>query len=213
MTTLDLINEHPFLEGLPHPWLDRLALQARRANYHQGYRLFSEGGKAEHFWLVRSGLIALNIHTPQRGDVVIETIGPGTVLGWSWQFPPYRWHFGAVAAEHTLTIRFDAAGVRRLCADEPALGYELSQRFMSIVMERLQATRVRLLDLYGVSVPEEALPVQPEAVGLAPTGTVPAEAPQVMPPQALDPRAASQAVGAPQVVAGGVAAPSGGELP
>jgi hypothetical protein len=62
-------------------------------------------------------------------------------------------------------------------------------------------------------VPEEALPVQPEAVGLAPTGTVPAEAPQVMPPQALDPRAASQVVGAPQVVAGGVAAPSGGELP
>jgi hypothetical protein len=61
-----------------------------------------------------------------------------------------------VAAEHTLTIRFDAAGVRRLCEDEPALGYELSQRFMSVVVERLQATRVRLLELYGVGAPVPA---------------------------------------------------------
>jgi CRP-like cAMP-binding protein len=150
MTALDLIHGHPFLDDLEPRWLDRLALLARRANYHQGYRLFSEGGKADHFWLVRDGLIALDIHAAGRGNVTIETIGAGTVLGWSWQFPPYRWHFGAVAAEHTLTVRFDADGVRRLCAEEPALGYELSQRFMSVVVERLQATRLRLLDLYGI---------------------------------------------------------------
>lgn len=164
MSTLDLINEHPFLDGLPRHWLDRMALQARRANYHQGYRLFNEGGKAEHFWLIRSGLVALDIRTP-RGEVVMETIGPGTVLGWSWQFAPYRWHFGAVAAEHTLTIRFDAAGVRRLCEEEPALGYELSQRFMSVVVERLQASRVRLLDLYATERPADVS----ELSGLIPT--------------------------------------------
>lgn len=162
MTTLDLINEHPFLDGLPRDWLDKMSVQARRANYHQGYRLFSEGGRAEHFWLVRSGLIALDINTAGRGDVAVETIGPGTVLGWSWQFPPYRWHFGAVAAEHTLTVRFDAAGVRRLCQNEPALGYELSQRFMSIVVQRLQATRSRLLDTYGLTDPE-GIPTVPPA--------------------------------------------------
>lgn len=151
MTTLDLINEHPFLDGLSRDWLDKMSLQARRANYHRGHRLFAEGGKAEHFWLVRSGIVTLDITIPGRGDVVVETIGPGTVLGWSWLFPPYRWHFGAVAAEHTLTIRFDAEGVRRLCGNDPALGYELSQRFMSIVVQRLQATRVRMLDMYALA--------------------------------------------------------------
>jgi CRP-like cAMP-binding protein len=149
-----MINEHPFLDDLDPRWLSRMSVQARRANYHQGYRLFAEGGRAEHFWLIRSGAVVLDIRTPERGDVAIETLGPGTVLGWSWQFPPYRWHFGAVAAEHTLTIRFDAAGVRRMCEEEPALGYELGQRFMSVVVERLQSTRVRLLDLYGARPPE-----------------------------------------------------------
>lgn len=149
MTTLELINEHPFLDGLSTDWLDRMSVQARRANYHAGYRLFSQGGRSEHFWLIRHGRVALDIDAPGRGHVTIETIGAGSVLGWSWQFPPYRWQFGAVATEPTRTIRFDAEGVRRLCEEDAALGYELSQRFMSIAVQRLQATRMRLLDLYG----------------------------------------------------------------
>jgi CRP-like cAMP-binding protein len=86
---------------------------------------------------------------PGRGDVVVETLGPGAVLGWSWLFEPYRWHFGAVAVEETLTVEMDGAGVRRLCEQDPALGYELTRRFMAVVVHRLQANRMRLLDLYG----------------------------------------------------------------
>ena len=166
MTTLELINEHPFLDGLSDNWLDRMSLQARRANYHQGYRLFNEGGRAEHFWLIRHGTVALDISAPGRGPVTIETIGAGSVLGWSWQFPPYRWQFGALALEQTLTIRFEAEGVRRLCAEDPALGYELSQRFMAIAVRRLQATRMRLLDLYG-----QGHPRLPEGGPLLPDGS------------------------------------------
>jgi hypothetical protein len=82
--------------------------------------------------------------------VVVETLGAGAVLGWSWLFAPYRWHFGAVAVENTLGIELDGPGVRQLCARDPALGYELSTRFMQVMVERLQATRVRLLDLYAI---------------------------------------------------------------
>jgi hypothetical protein len=89
------------------------------------------------------------MHLPGRGDVVVETLGPGTVVGWSWLFPPYTWHFGAVAVEETQAIEFDARGVLNLCEREPALGYDLSIRFMAVLLDRLQATRVRLLDLYG----------------------------------------------------------------
>jgi CRP/FNR family cyclic AMP-dependent transcriptional regulator len=78
--------------------------------------------------------------------VIGDSLGPGTVLGWSWLFPPYRWHLGATAMEPTLTIVFDAAGVRRLCEQEPAIGYELHRRFMAVVVDRLQATRLRLLE-------------------------------------------------------------------
>jgi CRP/FNR family transcriptional regulator, cyclic AMP receptor protein len=149
ITTLDLLTAHPFLEGLPAPWLERLTYQAKRAVYHGGRRLFREGNRAEHFWLIREGRVALEFNVPGRGDIVIEQLGPGGVLGWSWMFPPYRWHFGAVAAEQTLAIEFDGPGVHRLCEEDPALGYELTRRFAAVLIDRLQAARLRLVDVYG----------------------------------------------------------------
>lgn len=149
MTALELLTTHPFLAGVPAPWLERLSYQAHRAVHRSGNRLFREGDRADRFWLIRDGRVALDIDVPGRGNVVIEELGAGSVLGWSWLFPPYRWHFGAVAAEQTLAIELDGAGVRRLCAEDPALGYELTTRLAGVLVERLQATRFRLLDLSG----------------------------------------------------------------
>jgi CRP/FNR family transcriptional regulator, cyclic AMP receptor protein len=146
ITTYDLLASHPFLSGIAEERLVRLSTWARRSPFHAGARVFSEGGHADRFWLIRDGLVRLETRVPGRGDVEIETLGPETVLGWSWLFAPYRWHFGAVAVEPTLTVELDGGGVRRLCDDDPALGYDLTRRFMSVVVERLQATRIRLLD-------------------------------------------------------------------
>jgi CRP-like cAMP-binding protein len=129
--------------------LDRLARWSHRSLIHAGHRVFSEGGRAERFWLLRDGEIGLDVHIPGQGDVMVDTLGPGAVLGWSWLFPPHRWQFGATALAHTLTIELDAAGVRALCEEDPVLGRELYHRFITVVVDRLQATRLRLLDMYG----------------------------------------------------------------
>lgn len=147
-TTYELLAAHPFLSGMPRQQLERLAPWGRRSSFHGGRRIFSEGGYADRFWLIREGHVALDTHIPGRGDVVIETLGPGSVLGWSWLYPPYRWHFGATTVEPTLTVEMDGKGIGRLCAEDTAIGYELHRRFVQVVVERLQATRIRLLDLY-----------------------------------------------------------------
>ena len=139
---------HPFLAGLSDPQLRVLAPLARPVTYGEGARLFREDGPADAFWLVRSGRVALDIPVAGRGTVPIETIGAGAVIGWSWLFPPYRWQFGAVALDATQGFCFDAASVRRAMREE-ALGRELAMRFMTVVVDRLQHTRLRLLDLYG----------------------------------------------------------------
>jgi CRP-like cAMP-binding protein len=139
-TALELLAEHPFFTGLPPDSVGRLAATARRVGYPTGHRIFHEGASAQHFWLIHTGRVALDLHVPGRGDVLIETLLPGAVLGWSWLFPPNRWHLGAAAAEPTHTVEFDAAAVMRLCEADPRFG---------VVADRLQATRVRLLDLYG----------------------------------------------------------------
>ncbi|RAO61631.1 hypothetical protein LUPAC06_00834 [Micromonospora saelicesensis] len=93
--------------------------------------------------------VALDFPVPGRGDIGIETIGAGGMLGWSWIFPPYRWQFGAVAVRRTATVEFSAEGVRRLIESDDALGRQLTLRLMAVVVDRLQASRGRLLELYG----------------------------------------------------------------
>jgi CRP/FNR family transcriptional regulator, cyclic AMP receptor protein len=150
MTTIrESLGEYPFLDELPDSWLDRLAELGDRVTYPAGLRLFSEGGHAEHFWLVNSGSVGLDLHVPGRGHVLIDTVHPGSVLGWSWLFPPYRWHFGAVAARQVHAIQFSGVRVMALCRDNPVDGMDLMRRFVGVVVDRLQATRLRLLDLYG----------------------------------------------------------------
>jgi CRP-like cAMP-binding protein len=147
-TVLEMIRSHPFLGELSHDALTRLSGSARQRRFQGGARIFTEGGHADRFWLIRSGRVKLDTYVPGKGAVVIESLGHGTVLGWSWMFPPYRWHFGATAVEPTLTIELDGEGVRRILQADPDLGLELTGRFMRVVVDRLQATRVRLLDLY-----------------------------------------------------------------
>lgn len=147
--TYELVAAHPFLAGMDRAQLDQLAAWGTRSLLHAGARVFSEGGRAERFWLIREGQVALDVHVPGRGDMLVETLGPGAVLGWSWLFPPYEWRFGATAVTQTLTVAFDAAAVRRACADDPKLASELYRRFIEVVTDRLQATRLRLIDLYG----------------------------------------------------------------
>jgi len=143
---LDLLAAHPFLSGMSQEQLAKLSFWAHRSQFHRGTRLFSEGGRADRFWLIRDGEVTLFASVPGQGDVVIETLGAGAVLGWSWLFPPYRWHFSAAATAPTLTVELDGPGVLRVCGADPELGYELTLRFMQVVVERLQATRARMLE-------------------------------------------------------------------
>jgi CRP/FNR family transcriptional regulator, cyclic AMP receptor protein len=136
---------HPFLRGMPSEQLDALAETASEVTFPARHRLFDDGGNAGHFWLIRSGQVALDLDVPGQGPMVIETLGMGELLGWSWLFPPYRWAFGAVAVRPVQAFEFDAAALRAHCASDPALGYELTQRVARVLAHRLQATRVRLI--------------------------------------------------------------------
>jgi CRP/FNR family transcriptional regulator, cyclic AMP receptor protein len=136
---------HPFLHGMPPEQLDALAEAASEVRFPVHSRLFEDGGHAGHFWLIRSGKVALDLQVPGQGPMVIETLGIGELLGWSWLFPPYRWAFGAVALGPVQAFEFNASAVRARCASDPVLGYELTRRVARVLAHRLQATRVRLI--------------------------------------------------------------------
>lgn len=142
----------PFFAGLPPALLRELCECGSPDAFPDGARIFTEGAPAEAFWLLETGAVALVLRVPGRGDQLIESIGPGTVLGWSWLNPPYRWQFGASALAAVTAVRFDAAAVRLRCKADPEFGYAMLSLFTPVLVERLQAARLRLLDLWDVPV-------------------------------------------------------------
>jgi len=144
-----IISEHPFFKNLKQEHIDLIVGCAANVRFEPGQFIIREGDEASKFYLLRHGKVSLEIYVPQKGPVTIETLSPGDVLGWSWLFPPYKWHFDVRVLEMTRAIEIDGECIRKKCEEDPSLGYELMKRFAKIMRDRLLATRLQLMDLYG----------------------------------------------------------------
>jgi CRP/FNR family transcriptional regulator, cyclic AMP receptor protein len=147
-TSYDLLRTLPFLSGFTDWQLECLSRLGQRTILHAGQRIFYEGDPADRLWLIIDGRVNVDTRLPHRGDVVVETLGAGSILGWSWLFPPYRWHFGAVAVETVRAVALDGPALREMCQRDPMIGYQLTLGLTQVVVERLQATRRRLIEVY-----------------------------------------------------------------
>jgi CRP-like cAMP-binding protein len=145
-----LLADHCFTTGLSAQHLDRIAGHASVQHFPADTVLFTEGGPAERLYLVVTGRVALQLHVPGRGEHVVDTVDECDTVGWSWMLPPYLWFFDARAVTDVVAVVVDAAALRREADADPAFGYALLQRVTAVMLHRLQAARVRLVDLYGV---------------------------------------------------------------
>ncbi len=148
-TIADLLAEESLFQGLDKDTLEFVAGCGRNVHFSPEDRILTEGEAANTFYVLRSGSVALSFFVPGRGGVVIDTLGQGEVLGWSWLFEPYRWQFDAEAREEVAAVAFDGACLRAKCETDPHLGYVLTQRFAKVILGRLQSVRLRVLDVYG----------------------------------------------------------------
>lgn len=142
-------TRHGVFGALPEEHRDQLLQLAREVSFPADHRIFEEGGRADRFWIIRSGQVALDLHVPGRRAPVVETLRCCELLGWSWLFPPYRWELGARTESPVRADEFDAAQVRALCDADPVLGKALYVHVAGVVAHRLKSARTRLLDLYG----------------------------------------------------------------
>lgn len=145
----DLLHQHPFFEGMNPEWLELIAGCGRNVVYKPGEMVAREGEECEEFFAVRRGRVAIEVYSPGAGPLTIQTLGDGAILGWSWIMPPYRWMFDVRAVETTNAVRFDTTCLRTKCDDSTDMGYEFMKRFAVVMTDRLRATRLQLLDIYG----------------------------------------------------------------
>lgn len=149
MTLEPLLRDHPFLKDLEPDYVALLAGCAANVRFGEGSFLFREGAAADRCFLIREGKMALEIAAPGRGPIIVQTLAAGEVTGFSWLLEPHQWQFDGRVVEPVHAIALDGTCLRGKCADDPRLGFELTQLFARLAIQRLQATRLQLLDVYG----------------------------------------------------------------
>jgi CRP/FNR family cyclic AMP-dependent transcriptional regulator len=147
-----IVREHPFFAGLQETFLSLVCGCAKNVVFEAGQYLFHEGESADWFYLLRHGRVALQVTAPGRGAVTFQTMAEREIVGLSWLIPPYRWTYDAKAIDLTRAIAMDATCLREKCEADHDLGYEMMKRFMPVLIQRLQATRLQILDVYGTPV-------------------------------------------------------------
>lgn len=146
----DLLTSHPFFAGLDERLVRRLDRCSHNVHFRRGEYLFREGEDADRLLVLRRGRVALDVNVPGRGEQVVSTVEAGDVVGWSWFVPPYTWFFDARAVTDVSAVSVDASCLRDKCETDPVLGYMLMKRIAQVMYQRLQAARLRMLDLYEV---------------------------------------------------------------
>jgi CRP-like cAMP-binding protein len=146
-----ILREHPFLKDMDDKHIKLLIGCASNVVFKAGEFILREGEPADKFYFIRSGKVQVETYVPQKGPLIIRSREEGEILGWSWMVPPYNWHFDARAVELTRAIAMDGACLRQKCDEDHSLGYEIMRRFALIIAERLEATRLQLMDIYGNS--------------------------------------------------------------
>jgi len=144
-----IVREQAFFRGMKEPHIELISGCATNVRFAEEQFIAREGEPAEHFYLVREGLVSVQCTVPHRGVITISTVGDGEILGWSWLFPPHRWQFDVRTRRPTHALQFDGKCLREKCEQDHDFGYELFHRFMFIAGERLEATRMQLLDMYA----------------------------------------------------------------
>jgi len=152
----EILRQHPFIAGLSDAHMQILVGCASNVRFTEGAPLIREGEIANKFFLIRTGRVGLETDLNARGQIRIQTVGPGDVLGWSWLISPYRWHFNGIAASEVRAIALDGECLRNKCEHDHDFGYQMLSRLAHVVERRLEATRMQLLDLYTTSPGERA---------------------------------------------------------
>lgn len=144
----ELLRQHPRFKGMPEAFIKAIAGCSKNVVFKAGDYLFREGDDADDIYMIREGLVSLEMDMPGAGPQTFMTETVGGVIGLSWLIPPYTWTFDARARQDVRAIGFDATCLRTKCDADPGLGYAVMKQFMPVIVERLHDTRVQMLDLY-----------------------------------------------------------------
>lgn len=157
MVPLNMLEKIAFFEGFPPEYLKPLVGVAKVVDVKAGETIFNEGQKSPNIYAIVEGKVALETWVAGRGATIIQTVGPGKLVGWSPLLSQGLMTATARAVEPARLVAINAMQAQEACAQNPKLGMEFMRRTALALAKRLNATRMHLLEAY-----EDTLPVVSE---------------------------------------------------
>ncbi len=127
-------------EGLGAEEVSRLAAIARPRSLRPGEYLFLLGDHADSLYVVEEGRVDLCFPLSFGGvirDVTIESMTPGSTVGWSSMVKPYRFTLSARATEASEVSAFARTDLLYVFEATPRIGYVFTLRLSEIIGHRL----------------------------------------------------------------------------
>ncbi len=149
--TKKLISEHELFADLDPSHIQTLAEFSEEREVAAGQVLFTQGQPAKTFYMIVEGRVVVETPAIMGPTLQLQDLGTGRLLGWSWLIPPYRWHFQARAEGSATVVEFDGTRLLELCEQDAAFGYQLLKRFATLMGERLESARRRMIDAWNPS--------------------------------------------------------------
>ena len=145
---LAVLSKHPFVEEFQPQHLEKLTQLAKEVRFERDQVIFHEGDECHEFYLIVKGRVAVEIEAPGH-TLRVQTLTAGDELGWSAILMGRGKHFQARALEDVDALAFEDVPLLDACREDKSFGFALMYRMLGVVSERLQATRLQLLDMYS----------------------------------------------------------------
>ncbi len=164
-----LISGFSIFSGASQDHLSAIAKHVEVLKFHSGETIFHEGTKGSKFYGVLEGEVELVLvakdnvlktdvqyeeyarsrtETVER-NIVVDSIGPGEIFGWSAFTPEGRYTSKAVCVGPTRVFALSAANLRAFFSDHPQMGYPFMERLVDIISKRLTNRTDRLIEVWS----------------------------------------------------------------
>ncbi|MDR3418467.1 MAG: Crp/Fnr family transcriptional regulator [Nevskia sp.] len=149
MTPLEQLAAHPFFAGFDPALLAVLEPCVHERQFGKNEVLMRQNQEIRECHFVLHGRIMLETCDTRGVCMPIQTLEGGAVAGLSWLVPPYHSFFDARVLEPVTTLAVDCQCLRLAMDNNHDFGYKFLKRAVRSVMNRLQASRLQLAEVYA----------------------------------------------------------------
>ncbi len=150
---VELLRDTAFFRGIDARYLSDLAPLFRLEEFANNTIVFAEFDRAKEIYIIVDGRISLAI-CDAKGCRQISIVENGELMGWSPLVGRTRLFDTARTLSHVKALVIDADPLLNYCEAHPDFGFEFMRRAARLLAERLSSTRIQMLEIGGVHLPE-----------------------------------------------------------